>query len=93
MDIAVLEVKKNGDIIELHRSSDGEWGGSSVDTAFKSALAEITTKEMIENYRRKYPYDYLSLLGDFENKKRSCRKGQVCTLKIPMSFNEECLET
>lgn len=93
MDITVLEVKQNGDIIELDRLTDGEWGGSSVDTAFKSALAEITTKEMIENYSRKYPDDYLSVFEDFEIKKRSCRKGQVCTLKIPMSFNEECLET
>lgn len=93
MDITVLEVKKNGDIKELNRSSDGEWGGSSVDTAFKSVLAEIATKEMIENYSRKYPYDYLSLFEDFENKKRSYRKGQVCTLKIPVSFLEECLET
>lgn len=71
MDITVLEVKKNGDIKELNRSSDGEWGGSSVDTAFKSVLAEIATKEMIENYSRKYPYDYLSLFKDFELSKRT----------------------
>lgn len=93
MDITVLEVKNNGDIKELHRSSDGELGGSSVDTAFKRALAEITTKEMIENYSRKYPDDYLNMFEDFEIKKRICRKGQICSLKIPMSFNEECLET
>lgn len=93
VDITVLKVKQNGDIIELDRLTDGEWGGSSVDTAFKSALAEITTKEMIENYSRKYPDDYLSVFRDFGIKKRSCRKGQVCTLTIPMSFNKECLET
>lgn len=93
VDITVLEVKENGAIEELGRLTDGKWGGSSVDTAFKSALAEIATGKMIENYSRKYPDDYLSLFEDFENKKRSCRKGQVCTLKIPFSFNEECLET
>nr|XP_034311452.1 heat shock 70 kDa protein 12A-like [Crassostrea gigas] len=93
VDITVLEVKNNGDIKELHRSSDGELGGSSVDTAFKRALAEITTKEMIENYSRKYLDDYLNMFEDFEIKKRICRKGQICSLKIPMSFNEECLET
>lgn len=93
MDITALEVKKNGDIIELDRLTDGEWGGICVDTAFKSVLVEIATKEMIENYSRKYPYDYLSLFENFENKKRNCRKGQVCTLRIPLSFNEECLET
>lgn len=93
MDITALEVKKNGDIIEMDRLTDGEWGGICVDTAFKSVLVEIATKEMIENYSRKYPYDYLSLFENFENKKRNCRKGQVCTLRIPLSFNEECLET
>lgn len=93
MDITVLEVKNNGDIKELHRSSDGESGGSSVDTVFKSVLAEISMKEMIENYRRKYPYDYLSLFENFENKKRRFQKGQVCSLEFPMSFCEECWET
>lgn len=93
MDITVLEVKNNGDIKELHRSSDGESGGNSVDTVFKSVLAEISTKEMIENYRRKYPYDYLSLFENFENKKRRFQKGQVCSLEFPASFCEECWET
>lgn len=93
VDISVHEVKKNRDIKELDRLTNGEWGGSSVDTAFKSVLGEIATKEMIENYSRKYPDDYLSLFEDFEKNKRSCRKGQVCTLKIPVSFEEECSNT
>lgn len=75
MDIVVFEVKKNGDIIELYWLSDGEWGGSSVDIVFKSVLVEIIMKEMIENYRWKYLYDYFSLFFDFENKKCSCWKG------------------
>ncbi|XP_065923810.1 heat shock 70 kDa protein 12A-like [Magallana gigas] len=82
VDITVLEVKNNGDIKELHRSSDGESGGSSVDTVFKSVLAEISMKEMIENYRRKYPYDYLSLFENFENKKRRFQKGQAACDRI-----------
>lgn len=88
------EFVRNGNTIkELDRLSDENWGGTSVDMAFKRALAEIATEEMIENYSKKYPDDYLSLFRDFENKKRSCQKGQVCSLKIPLSFNEECLET
>lgn len=53
----------------------------------------MATEEMIENYSQKYPYDYLRLFEDFKIIKRSCRKGKVCTLKIPVSFNEECLKT
>lgn len=93
VDITVLEVMRNGNIKELDRLSNGVWGGTSVDMAFKRALAEIVTVEMIESYSKKYPDDYLSLFRDFENRKRSCRKGQACSLKIPLSFNKECLKT
>lgn len=96
MDITVHEVEKNGQLKELERASGGHWGGTSVDVAFKNALAEIVTKEMIETYRQKFPEDYLELIKNFEIKKRYCQKGQgslhsVITLPIPFSFNQECL--
>lgn len=93
MDITVHEVEKNGQLKEVERASGGYWGGISVERAFKSALAEIVTEKMIERYSQKYPDEYLDLFRDFERKKYTCRKGQVCTLKIPISFNHECLET
>lgn len=82
---------------ELERASSGDWGGTSVDVAFKSALAEIVTEELIERYRQKFPEDYLKLIMNFEIKKRYCQKGQgslhsVITLTIPFSFNQECLK-
>lgn len=86
MDITVLEVKNNGDIKELHRSSDGESGGNSVDTVFKSVLAEISTKEMIENYRRKYPYDYLSLFENLKTKNADFKKDKFAHWNSPCLF-------
>lgn len=84
---------------ELELASSGDWGGTSVDVAFKSALAdlEIVTEELIERYRQKFPEDYLELIKNFEIKIRYCQKGQgslhsVITLTIPFSFNQECLK-
>lgn len=93
MGITVFEVQKNGDIKELVRVSCGDCGGSSVNKAFESALAEIVTEEMLESYSKNYPIDYLDLFKDFESKKRSFQKGKGCVLHIPYTFNEKCLET
>eukprot|EP00105_Crassostrea_gigas_P026536 XP_011447532.1 PREDICTED: heat shock 70 kDa protein 12A isoform X1 [Crassostrea gigas] len=97
VDITVHEVKPNGHLKELDRASGGDWGGTSVDMAFKSALAEIVTEGMIEGYCQKYTGDYIELFRDFEIKKRKCGKGDnsnsVITLKVPVSFTEGCSET
>lgn len=97
MDITVHEVKQNGYLKELERASGGDWGGTSVDNAFKNTLAEIVTEEMLASYRYKYPSDYIELFMSFENVKRRCGRGQdlnsFITLKIPITFIQECLET
>lgn len=91
------EVQQNGHLLELERASGGDWGGISVDTAFKRALVEITTEEMIENYSHKYPSDFLELFRNFENMKHKFKKGDdlssVTSLRLPFSFIEECFET
>lgn len=96
MDITVHEVQRNRQLSELDRASGGGWGGICVDMAFKSVLAEIATKEMIEGYRHKYPSEYLELFTQFENIKRRFKKGydlnSVTRLTLPF-LNEECLNT
>lgn len=96
MDITVHEVQQNRQLSELDRASGGGWGGICVDMAFKSVLAEIATKEMIEGYRHKYPSEYLELFTQFENIKRRFKKGydlnSVTRLTLPF-LNEECLNT
>ena len=91
------EVKRNGHLKELDRASGGDWGGTSVDMAFKDALAEIVTEGMIEGYCHKHTGDYISLFRDFEIKKRKCGIGNdsnsLITLKVPVTFTEECKDT
>lgn len=77
---------------ELYRATGGDWGGTSVDNAFKQALAEIVTEEMMQSYCQEYPGDYLELLREFEFKKRTCRRenDSDISLKFPVTFMEEC---
>lgn len=97
VDITVHEVQQNGQFKRLNQSSSGDCGGTSVDRAFKSALAGIVTERMLKDYSNKYPDDYLSLFKNFEATKRRCHKATpaypVCILNLPFSLIEECLET
>ena len=94
IDITVHEVKGNRNLKELDCASGGNWGGTSVDMAFKQALAEVVTEEMIEGYCHKYTGDYIELLRDFEIKKRKCGirndSNPFITLKVPVTFTDEC---
>lgn len=97
MDITVHEIKQNGCLHELERASGGDWGGTSVDNAFKNTLAEIVTEELLASYSYKHPSDYIELFTSFEIVKRRCGRGQdlnsFLTLNIPITFFQECLET
>lgn len=97
MDITVHEIEQNGYLHELERASGGDWGGTSVDNAFKNTLAEIVTEELLANYSYKYPSDYNELFMRFETVKRRCGRRQdlnsYITLKIPITFIDECLDT
>lgn len=90
MGITVFEVQENGDIKELVRASCRDCGGSSVDKAFKSVLAEIVTEEMLERYSKKYPDDYCDIFMKFEAKKLNYgyKKGELCRLNMPNTFRE-----
>lgn len=82
----------NGHIKELDRSSCGHWGGSSVNKAFKSTLAEIFTEEMIKNYKHRHLADYFHLFREFEIRKCISRENNFI-MTIPYSLCEECLNT
>lgn len=97
VDITVHEIVQNGYLHELERASGGDWGGISVDNAFKNTLAEIVTEELLASYNYKHPSDYIELFMSFETGKRRCGRGQdlnsFITLKIPTTLFQECLET
>ena len=88
------EVKRNQHLKELYYAGGVDCGGTSVDMAFKQALAEIVTEGMLQGYCHKYTGDYLELLRDFEIKKRKCGlvndSNPLVSLKVPVTFGKEC---
>ena len=82
------EVQDNGTLKELHKANGGNWGGTKVDSSFRSLLASIVGNDVIEAFTTDHKYDYLELLRDFEIKKRTIQPNLTdkVTFKIPMNL-------
>nr|XP_022323071.1 heat shock 70 kDa protein 12B-like isoform X4 [Crassostrea virginica] len=90
IDITVHEVQDNGTLKELHKANGGNWGGTKVDSSFKSLLASIVGNDVIEAFNTDHKYDYLELLRDFEIKKRTIhpKLSEKVTFKVPINLLE-----
>ena len=67
----VHTVGENGKLKELHEACGGNWGGGMVDAAFLEFLQDICGQRVIYELQKSDVYDFLYLMRDFENKKRS----------------------
>nr|XP_022323072.1 heat shock 70 kDa protein 12A-like [Crassostrea virginica] len=90
VDITVHEVQDNGTLKELHKANGGNWGGTKVDSSFRSLLASIVGEDVIEAFTTDHKYDYLDLLRDFEIKKRTIHPNltEKVTFKVPINLLE-----
>ena len=84
------EVQDNGTLKELHKANGGNWGGTKVDSFFRSLLASIVGNDVIEAFTTDHKYDYLELLRDFEIKKRTIYPdlAEKVTFKVPINLLE-----
>ena len=84
------EVQDNGSLKELHKANGGNWGGTKVDSSFRSLLASIVGNDVIEAFTTDHKYDYLELLRDFEIKKRTIHPhlAEKVTFKVPINLLE-----
>lgn len=90
IDITVHQIKRSGEIRELHKASGGDWGGTKVDNAFEHFLGELVGKEVVSKFKDSHMEDYIELFRNFEIKKRetSLNNNAKVTLRLPLSFFE-----
>lgn len=67
----------------------GPHGGIKVNQQFESLLDELFGARKIKSYREQYPSDWISLMNEFEGKKRGKRildTGLMTNIRLPRSF-------
>ncbi|KAL3871021.1 hypothetical protein ACJMK2_039045 [Sinanodonta woodiana] len=90
IDITVHEVMGDGTLKEICRPNGGNWGGTAVDKAFEIFMRELVGSSVYDEFKKTDLDDYLSMLRDFELKKRKIEpdKNQTVTIRLPHCLNE-----
>ncbi|CAH1256793.1 HSPA12A [Branchiostoma lanceolatum] len=92
VDITAHRIQPDDSIHEIYRATGGAWGGSQVDHKLELKLKDIFGENVVNNYKKLHPSDWLEIIGDFEMKKRSERsiQGKPTRVRLPSSFTEYC---
>jgi len=90
VDVSVHEKNLDGSLKELHAASGGPWGGTCVDKCYIEWLTQMFGKEAIKRLKRESMGDYVDMLRDFENKKRSIAPDTtgLITLRVCVALKE-----
>ena len=71
------------------RLQGGPYGGMYVNQQFESLLEELFSAQKLQTYRKQFPSDWLSLMNEFEGKKRGKRmldNSLMTNIRLPRSF-------
>lgn len=94
--MTVHAIQDDGSIKEIHKVTGGPHGGIKVNQQFQSLLEELFGAKIIYNYSQKYRSDWLSLMNEFEAKKRGERildSDVMTNIRLPQSFVSSMKET
>lgn len=89
LDVTVHEIDDHGSIKEIYQVTGGPYGGIKVNEQFESLLNELFGVEKLKQYREQFPSDWLSLMSEFEGKKRGKRildSSLMTNIRLPRSF-------
>ena len=89
LDVTVHEIDDEGGIKEIYQVTGGPYGGIKVNEQFESLLDELFGAERLKQYREQSPSDWLSLMNEFEGKKRGKRildSSLMTNIRLPRSF-------
>ena len=87
--MTVHEIQEDGTIKEIHKVTGGPYGGIYVNQRFERLLEELFGSKKIQTYRSQFPSDWLSLMNEFEAKKRGNRildSSLMTNIRLPRSF-------
>ncbi len=87
--MTVHEIQGDGTIKEIHKVTGGPYGGMYVNQQFESLLEELFSAQKLQTYRKQFPSDLLSLMNEFEAKKRGKRildSSLMINIRLPRSF-------
>ena len=96
LDVTVHAIQGDGSIKEIHKVTGGPYGGIKVNQQFQSLLEELFGGKTIYNFREKHRSDWLSLMSEFEAKKRGERildSDAMTNIRLPQSFVSLVKET
>ena len=71
VDIVAHEIEESGGVKELYPACGGDWGGTLVDKAFIDYISSCLGEKVFNRFRQEEKYDYMDVMREFENKKRS----------------------
>lgn len=89
LDVTVHEIEDDGTIKEIYQVTGGPYGGIKVNEQFEGLLDDLFGAAKLRQYRQQFPSDWLSLMNDFEGKKRGKRildSGLMTNIRLPRSF-------
>ena len=89
LDVTVHETQDDGTIKEIHKVTGGPYGGIKVNEQFESLLEELFGTGKIRTFKEESPSDWISLMNEFEGKKRGKRileTGLMTNIRLPRSF-------
>ena len=89
MDVSVHEKNPDGTLRVLHRPSGGPWGGTTVDNHYIAWLTTMFGIDAMKELTGKFMVDFLYMLREFENKKRTVTPdvNLNITLRVPFALN------
>ena len=89
LDVTVHAIQGDGTIKEIHKVTGGAYGGIKVNQQFETLLTELFGEETLKDYRQSHPSDWLTLMNEFEAKKRGERvldEDVMINLRLTRSF-------
>ncbi|CAC5381838.1 unnamed protein product [Mytilus coruscus] len=82
IDITVSEVLSTGQLREIYNATGGAWGGNYINDQIIKTLKEVIGWNVMGRLRSENFDQYLELLRDVENRKRSVKHNSEILLKI-----------